>query len=206
MEETVLAASSLHLPLIEGRSFLNDSHGDNRSELTSKDRNGKGKGNGEKKTEHDSAGQDLLISLKHCTAHSIIKETKNGKLSEKNGKRQSKKIGSSKSPNRTKSKSASSTKKSRQKASINDDLDSAILRGVTMRPSGKWQAQLYYAGKSRYIGVFDTREKAAKAYEIAREKLKSNSNPNEASQSQEETESAVAAARKAAFDAIKNRI
>ena len=54
-------------------------------------------------------------------------------------------------------------------------LAAAILRGVTMRPSGKWQAQLYYAGKSRYIGVFDTREKAALAYEIAREKLKSGS-------------------------------
>ncbi|KAL7464256.1 hypothetical protein ACHAXS_006391, partial [Conticribra weissflogii] len=56
-------------------------------------------------------------------------------------------------------------------------LAAAILRGVTMRPSGKWQAQLYYAGKSRYIGVFDSREKAALAYENAREVLKTEKGP-----------------------------
>lgn len=105
-------------------------------------------------------------------------------------------------------------------------LSVAILRGVTMRPSGKWvssylllkyctifresiaqlnsiffvlqQAQLYYAGKSRYIGVFDTREKAALAYEIAREKLKSNKTSPD-SQSPQETELAVSAARREAF-------
>jgi len=52
-----------------------------------------------------------------------------------------------------------------------------VTRGVTMRPSGKWQAQFYFAGKSRYIGVFDSREKAALAYEIVRERLKSNTAP-----------------------------
>lgn len=50
-------------------------------------------------------------------------------------------------------------------------LATQLLRGVTMRPSGKWQAQYYFAGKSQYIGVFDTKEKAALAYEIARETL-----------------------------------
>jgi hypothetical protein len=86
-------------------------------------------------------------------------------------------------------------------------LAAAILRGVTMRPSGKWQAQLYYAGKSRYIGVFDTREKAALAYEIAREKLKSDSrSPGDASsQSSKATESAVNAARKAAFEGVNEK-
>ncbi|KAL7543463.1 hypothetical protein ACHAXR_012751 [Thalassiosira sp. AJA248-18] len=44
-----------------------------------------------------------------------------------------------------------------------------LPRGVTVRPSGKWQVQLYYAGFSRYIGLFDTREEAAVGYEIARE-------------------------------------
>lgn len=82
-------------------------------------------------------------------------------------------------------------------------LASAILRGVTMRPSGKWQAQLYYAGKSRYIGVFDTREKAALAYEIAREKLKTDKTSSEqGSLSAKDTEAHVNAARKAAFAGV----
>ncbi|KAI2504173.1 hypothetical protein MHU86_10287 [Fragilaria crotonensis] len=86
-------------------------------------------------------------------------------------------------------------------------LAAAILRGVTMRPSGKWQAQLYYAGKSRYIGVFDTREKAALAYEIAREKLKSdNKTPaDQSAQTFKATENAVNAARKAAFDGVNEK-
>jgi hypothetical protein len=71
-----------------------------------------------------------------------------------------------------------------------------------MRPSGKWQAQLYFAGKSRYIGVFDTREKAALAYEIAREKLKT-SGPGHDGDS---TENLVNLARKAAFDEVNERL
>jgi len=47
-----------------------------------------------------------------------------------------------------------------------------LPRGITLRPSGKWQAQLYFAGQSRYIGVFDSRERAVLAYEIVREKVK----------------------------------
>jgi hypothetical protein len=82
-------------------------------------------------------------------------------------------------------------------------LAAAILRGVTMRPSGKWQAQLYFAGKSRYIGVFDTREKAALAYEIAREKLKSGHTPGADGKT---TENLVNAARKAAFDGVSERL
>jgi hypothetical protein len=79
-------------------------------------------------------------------------------------------------------------------------LAAAILRGVTMRPSGKWQAQLYYAGKSRYIGVFDSREKAALAYEIAREVLKTEKGCEPTTQ--EETEKNVNLARKAAFAGV----
>jgi len=85
-------------------------------------------------------------------------------------------------------------------------LAAAILRGVTMRPSGKWQAQLYYAGKSRYIGVFDTREKAALAYEIAREKLKTDkSSSDHSTQTLKETETNVNAARKAAFEGVNEK-
>lgn len=79
-------------------------------------------------------------------------------------------------------------------------LASAILRGVTMRPSGKWQAQLYFAGKSRYIGVFDSREKAALAYEIAREHLQDKSATNS-----KDTEVHVNAARKAAFEGVNEK-
>lgn len=80
-------------------------------------------------------------------------------------------------------------------------LAAAIMRGVTMRPSGKWQAQLYYAGKSRYIGVFDSREKAALAYEIAREQLKAD--PKETvNQDPDTTEAKVNQARKAAFEGV----
>ena len=67
-----------------------------------------------------------------------------------------------------------------------------------MRPSGKWQAQLYFAGKSRYIGVFDSREKAALAYEIAREHFQNKSG----SSAGKDTEAHVNAARKAAFEGV----
>ena len=30
--------------------------------------------------------------------------------------------------------------------------DAELSRGITVRPSGKWQVQMFYAGKSRYIG------------------------------------------------------
>ena len=71
---------------------------------------------------------------------------------------------------------------------------------------GLQQAQLYFAGKSRYIGVFDTREKAALAYEIAREKLKSEKNSAEGGQlTPKATENAVNAARKAAFEGVNER-
>jgi len=48
------------------------------------------------------------------------------------------------------------------------NLNGALPRGITMRPSGKWQAQLYYAGKSRYLGVYKNRKHALTAYESAR--------------------------------------
>ena len=68
------------------------------------------------------------------------------------------------------------------------------------------QAQLYFAGKSRYIGVFDSREKAATAYEIAREKLKEAKVPSDNSaQGLKSTEAAVNMARKAAFDGVNEK-
>jgi hypothetical protein len=61
------------------------------------------------------------------------------------------------------------------------EIDDEILKGITMRPSGKWQAQVYYAGKSRYIGVFETRQKAALAFQLVRNKLRPAKNHNRAS-------------------------
>jgi hypothetical protein len=46
-----------------------------------------------------------------------------------------------------------------------------VPRGVSQRQSGKWQAQLYFAGQMRYIGVFETKELAAMAHEYVREHL-----------------------------------
>jgi len=42
-------------------------------------------------------------------------------------------------------------------------------RGVSLRPSGKWQVQIHFAGSSRYIGMFNSREEACMGYEIALE-------------------------------------
>ena len=146
-----------------------------------------------------------------------------GPVSGKKGKSSPKKKKSSKSSNKPGSSSVGLTPGDRQKTtkainSINaasggkNDkaaaLAAAILRGVTMRPSGKWQAQLYFAGKSRYIGVFDTREKAALAYEIAREKLKNSevrTSGEQTAASLKVTEDAVNAARKAAFAGVNEK-
>jgi len=63
------------------------------------------------------------------------------------------------------------------------------------------QAQLYYSGKSRYIGVFDSKEKASLAYEIAREVLNTDKDkPGPANA--EETDRNVTLARKAAFAGV----
>ena len=67
------------------------------------------------------------------------------------------------------------------------------------------QAQLYYAGKSRYIGVFDSKEKASLAYEIAREVLKTEKDEHGPSNA-EETERNVNLARKAAFAGINEHV
>jgi len=80
-------------------------------------------------------------------------------------------------------------------------LQEATLRGVTCRPSGKWQAQLYFSGKSRYIGVFDNKEKASLAYEIAREVLKAD-DLEASSMNQDDVKNAVDLARKAAHAGI----
>jgi hypothetical protein len=56
-------------------------------------------------------------------------------------------------------------------------FDKETLRGITVRPSGKFQAQLYFRGRSRYIGVFDSEYEAASAYEMIRSRLKDGAPP-----------------------------
>jgi hypothetical protein len=69
------------------------------------------------------------------------------------------------------------------------------------------QAQLYYAGKTCYIGVFYSREKAAlAAYEIAKEILKTEKSSAEGGTlSPEATKAAVNAAKKAASEGVNER-
>jgi hypothetical protein len=59
--------------------------------------------------------------------------------------------------------------RSRDEAPV--QIDDETSRGITMRSSGKWQAQLYFHGKSRYIGMFNTREEAALAFKLVRTRL-----------------------------------
>ena len=90
----------------------------------------------------------------------------------------------------------------------NKKLADVTARGITCRPSKKWQAQLYYARKSRYIGVFDNRENAALAYEVAREVLKSQDRcrmdlgAHHADDDVEKIKEELGLARKAAFAMI----
>lgn len=51
-------------------------------------------------------------------------------------------------------------------------IDEEVSHGITVRPSGKWQAQIYFEGKSRYIGVFPSRRDAALAFQFARSKCR----------------------------------
>jgi hypothetical protein len=60
---------------------------------------------------------------------------------------------------------------------------------------------LYWEGKSTYIGVFATREKAARAYEIARGVLK----PVSTGTSNRDKEALLFWARKAAYEGVNEK-
>ena len=80
-------------------------------------------------------------------------------------------------------------------------LATVKLTGITQRASTKWQAQVYFAGKSRYIGVFESREDAALAYEVAKEVLRSE-DAHPLTEEEVNTASEISIARKAAFTII----
>ena len=42
-------------------------------------------------------------------------------------------------------------------------------KGISLVPSGRWQMQIFWNGRSRYIGTYDTKGQASKAYAIASE-------------------------------------
>lgn len=73
-------------------------------------------------------------------------------------------------------------------------------RGVTIRNSGKCQVQYYYCGKSRYIGVFESKMIALAAYETTREIL-GRQTPDGLTDA--EVDSNIKSAREAVFDAIE---
>ena len=58
-----------------------------------------------------------------------------------------------------------------QNKTEDEDKANSHVRGITARPSGKWQVQYYYCGSSRYIGIFQSKEDALAAYKITREIL-----------------------------------
>ncbi|KAL9189555.1 hypothetical protein ACHAXT_009230 [Thalassiosira profunda] len=75
-------------------------------------------------------------------------------------------------------------------------LSNLAVRGVTQRPTGKWQAQVYHAGGSHYLGVFPSRTEAVLAYEVARELLDEEASVGDAKKS-------LAMAREAAREAAR---
>lgn len=65
--------------------------------------------------------------------------------------------------------------RAQQKQTASIDLTKQPLfdsdRGVTQRRSGMWQAQIFSAGRTRYLGVFDTKQEALEAFNFAQQKL-----------------------------------
>ena len=62
---------------------------------------------------------------------------------------------------------AATSKAKKNKTKKKKEKKTSSEKGITQRPSGKWQAQIFYAGKSRYLGVYDTQEAAGLSFERA---------------------------------------
>jgi len=134
--EEVLAASSLHLPLLEGKSYLQEDNNIKKSDIDSREFDATSPdSDGNNATEH------ALMSLKFhssqtsgCPDTGVLDKESESAASSSQGKDKKKKSKINKKP-----RNGTIKKKSRQKQSHDsNDLASALLRGVTMRPSGKW--------------------------------------------------------------------
>jgi len=79
------------------------------------------------------------------------------------------------------------------------------LRRPRLTRSGKWQAEVWFAGRSRYVGIFDTIENATHAYDIARKKLSKYNDlwVDPCSQSMEDINAALKIAKKVASEGVK---
>jgi len=52
--------------------------------------------------------------------------------------------------------------------SLQDAVNTSDTVGISQNPSGNWRAQIFYAGHTRYLGVFKTQKLAAQAHDAAR--------------------------------------
>jgi len=129
--------------------------------------------------------------------NSFAKSGNNAKKGKKGTRRKASSSKGARNAKAPRTKAAGHTKRD----GTDGDSAAALLRGVTLRASGKWQAQLYWDGKSTYIGVFPTREKAARAYEIARGVLK----PVSTDTSTRDKEALLFLARKAAYEGVNEK-
>jgi hypothetical protein len=56
------------------------------------------------------------------------------------------------------------TRSQQRQNSVTPRSSSVRFKGVTSRPDGKWRARITVSGKVRHLGLFDTKQDAALAY------------------------------------------
>ncbi|GAX11589.1 hypothetical protein FisN_1Lh048 [Fistulifera solaris] len=104
---------------------------------------------------------------KHAVASSRKRPITNRSTSTSSPRRESKK--SKASPNRIKKSSHQQVPDTPQSI---ESYPGNLPKGVTRRPSGKWQAQVYFAGASRYVGVYSSSHQANSAHDAFKKFLK----------------------------------
>ncbi|KAL9184243.1 hypothetical protein ACHAXT_002329 [Thalassiosira profunda] len=76
---------------------------------------------------------------------------------------------------------------------------------IARTPEGRWKAQIYYAGKTRYLGTFDSQEAAGRGYEAAQALLLGKASVGEGTDEEREAEAKrnVGLAKEAARQAVE---